>query len=468
MTLGNNETTPMLPRRQSSNHWNKLKHKTMILRTLLVLGVLAGLVVGIAALQFWHPGAPSPPPFNDNDEWHQALDALAQDAKGCVDGLPRVPGEQYIDRQNRLFDTMQQEGVFAYVMEPSSTFLYYTNLTWTRTERPFLVVFTDDRQMTIITPAFEATRAKEQWIKANLPAGINPSMVEWVEHGSAFDTVRDVLKSHHSQSQAIQIEPTTRYFIAEGIRASVDHSVHIASQTLQQLRMVKTQEEIAIIQCTNRISVRAIETLQHHGIHIGMSEQMIAQRMIEALHRVGLTETWVLALVDANAAFPHGQPGKPHDVTPSSLILIDAGGKLYDYQSDVTRTFFIDPAAANHTIKAAWRSVRNAQQAVLDNIKAGDSCAHVDLTARNLISDAGWGDAFTHRLGHGIGLEMHEEPFMNQGNTNCFLKPGFTFTVEPGIYVPGEFGVRLEDIFLVNEHGSLDLLTDSLATDPWA
>jgi Xaa-Pro aminopeptidase len=217
-----------------------------------------------------------------------------------------------------------------------------------------------------------------------------------------------VLKSHHSQSQAIQIEPTTRYFIAEGIRTSVDHSVHVASLTLQQLRMVKTQEELAIMRCANQITARAIGTVQHHGIHIGMSEQTIEQRMTEALHRVGLTETWVVALVDANAAFPHGQPGKPHDVTPSSLVLIDTGGQLYDYQSDTTRTFFIDPAAVNHTIKAAWRTVHNAQQAVLDNIKKGDSCAHVDLTARNLISDAGWGDAFTHRLGHGIGLEMHE------------------------------------------------------------
>lgn len=437
---------------------------------MLVLGILAGLVVGIWALQSGRPGAPPPPPSEDNDGWHQALDALAQDAKGCVDALSRVPGDQFIDRQNRLFDTMQQEGVFAYVMEPSATLLYYTNLTWSRTERPFLVVFTDDRQMTIITPAFEATRAKEQWIKANLPAAIRPTMVAWVEHGSAFDTVRDVLDSHNSHSQAIQIEPTTRYFIAEGIRASVKshHSVHVAGLTLQQLRMSKTQEELAIMRCANQITARAIGTVQHHGIRVGMSEQTIEQRMVEALHRVGLTETWVVALVDANAAFPHGQPGKPHSVTPSSLVLIDTGGQLYDYQSDTTRTFFIDPAAVNHTIRAAWQTVHQAQQAVLDNTKQGDSCARVDLTARDLISDAGWGDAFTHRLGHGIGLEMHEEPYMNQGNTNCFLKPGFTFSVEPGIYVPGEFGIRLEDIVVVNEHGSLELLTDGLAVDPWA
>ncbi|KAI8330761.1 peptidase M24, structural domain-containing protein [Chlamydoabsidia padenii] len=445
----------------------------MLLRTLLVLGLLTGLAIGVWALQCGHSPSSSP---SSQDHWKQALAELTQDAT-CVNDLGRVPGSQYIDRQARLAKTMRQEDVFAYVMEPSPTMLYYTNLTWSRTERAFLVLFTltnsttaTGLDMTIITPLFEQTRAKEQWIKANLPSAIKPTMVAWVEHGSPFDTVHKVLEQHPdwSTSSTLQIEPTTRYFIAEGLRTTLQAKVALASPAIQQLRMIKTSEEIAIMRCANQITVRAIDTVQRHGIQVGMTEQAIESRMVEALQQVGLVNTWVVALVDANAAFPHGQPGQPHHVKPTSLVLIDTGGELYDYQSDTTRTFFLDPPAVNHTIRDAWMTVRNAQQAVLDHRKQGDSCANVDLTARHLITKAGFGHYFTHRLGHGIGLEMHEDPYMNQGNTDCTLQPGFTFSVEPGIYVPGEFGIRLEDIVVVNQHGDLELLTDGLALDPWA
>jgi Xaa-Pro aminopeptidase len=121
----------------------------------------------------------------------------------------------------------------------------------------------------------------------------------------------------------------------------------------------------------------------------------------------------------------------------------------------------------NQTIEDAWYLVRRAQENVLNRVGSGTSCAQVDLTARQIIDKAGYGDYFGHRLGHGIGLQMHEKPYMNQGNVDQYLVPGMTFSVEPGIYVTNEFGIRLEDIVVVSEDGKLELLTKGLAQNPW-
>ncbi|ORZ19402.1 peptidase M24, structural domain-containing protein [Absidia repens] len=488
-----NETTPFLQNKQGANHWNKLKQRSMLIRTALVFAVLAGLVCGIWALQL-HNGH-----MEKRPTWAQDMADLEAASDACLSTISRVPGDQYVQRQNRLAKTLHEEGTFAYIMEPSAAMVYYTNMTWSRTERAFLVVFTLNNNnkgeqppsldMTIVTPLFEETRAKEQWAKANLPASVDPTMVSWVEHGSPFATVLEVLLGRgydQDTSGVIQIEPTTRYFIAEGIRSELEDdggAVAVASGAVQRLRMAKTKEEIDIMRCANQLTERAIRVVKSH-VAIGMTEADIEVKMTEALGVAGLIKTWVVALVDDNAAFPHGQPGKINRVGTNSLVLIDTGGELYDYQSDTTRTFFMGQnenddnkvahmmatgggGGGNKTIQEAWYTVRQAQEAVLTQMKQGHSCAEVDLTARAVIEQAGWGDYFTHRLGHGIGLEMHEDPYMNQGNTQCILQPGFTFSVEPGIYVPTEFGIRLEDIVVVNQDGHLELLTKGLAGDPW-
>jgi Xaa-Pro aminopeptidase len=122
----------------------------------------------------------------------------------------------------------------------------------------------------------------------------------------------------------------------------------------------------------------------------------------------------------------------------------------------------------NQTIEDAWYLVRRAQENVLNRIGNGMTCAQVDLTARHVIEEGNFGKYFTHRLGHGLGLQMHENPYMNQGNTEQYLAPGMVFSVEPGIYITNEFGIRLEDPVFVREDGKLELLTNGLAQNPWS
>lgn len=335
----------------------------------------------------------------------------------CAD-IKAIQPSEYIERHTRLAETLPEGS--ALVMEPGPTMLYYTNIEWSLSERPFLVVLqrpnnSSDITTTVVTPMFEATRAAEAIQEAKLPKEISVKVVEWIEHGSPYETAAELLQD----ASHVFVEPGVRLFVYDGLAdiLSLQHGVvtTMASRALQTLRMVKSPAEIAIMRCANRATVAAAKQVRHH-VKPGMTEADIATLVTKALTTAGLTKTWVLALVDENAAFPHGEPGATKRVTDHSTVLIDSGGELLGYQSDVTRTFFIDNGdrnSHNQTIVDAWYLVKNAQKAVLLDAHAGSTCAQVDLAARHVIDQAGYGRYFTHRLGHGIGEEMHEEPYVS-------------------------------------------------------
>ncbi|KAI9254617.1 peptidase M24, structural domain-containing protein [Phascolomyces articulosus] len=456
------EITPLVG--QSGNqrrHWSNVNKKTMFVRWAVIFSLLAALSGGVWALQSLFHQAPAPKRSPPN------FDSL----RGYCAKTNAIQPNEYIKRQKKLAATLDESS--AYVMEGGPTMLYYTNIKWGLSERPFLVVLTRDAthdhgiRTTVLTPMFEATRAVEAIKSANLPEEIQPDVVEWIEHESPYKVAAEQVLTNVS---TIYIEPTTRTFIFDGLAkatSSKDVSVEIASRSLQTLRMVKSSAEIDILRCVNHATEKAIRLVRSY-VEVGMTESDIATIMTHALTTAGLTNTWVLALIDENAAFPHGEPGQTKRIGKDSTVLIDTGGELLGYQSDTTRTFFLgNREDHNQTIVDAWYLVKQAQQSVLKNGHAGSSCAEIDLSARRVITTAGYGRYFTHRLGHGIGEEMHEEPYMNQGNTELALEPGMTFSVEPGIYVPHEFGIRLEDIVVVNEQGQLEVLTSGLADNPW-
>lgn len=337
----------------------------------------------------------------------------------CAD-IKAIQPSEYLERHARLAETLPEGG--ALVMEPGPTMLYYTNIEWSLSERPFLVVLqraannnNSSITTTVVTPMFEATRAVEAIQAAKLPKEIAINVVEWIEHGSPYETTAELLQD----ASHVFVEPGVRLFVYDGLAdiLSQQHGVvtTMASRALQTLRMVKSPAEIAIMRCANRATVAAAKKVRHH-VKPGMTEADIASLVTQALSTAGLTNTWVLALVDENAAFPHGEPGATKRVTKHSTVLIDSGGELLGYQSDVTRTFFMDNEdrnSHNQTIVDAWYLVKNAQKAVLHDAHAGSTCAQVDLAARHVIDRAGYGRYFTHRLGHGIGEEMHEEPYVS-------------------------------------------------------
>ncbi|ORY98949.1 peptidase M24, structural domain-containing protein [Syncephalastrum racemosum] len=449
------EIAPILPSQQNpkgqaSRRWGKVNNKTMCMRVIVVFSLLLGLAGGVWVLQLV---------FQQTNPEFGGL-------HGYCSKIQPIQPIEYSDRLHRLAATLD-EGE-AYVMEPGPTLTYYTNIAWSLSERPFVVILRKDTRQptgihtTIVTPLFEATRAEEALHDAALPSDIDVKIVSWIEHASPYEIIAEQLPD----VRTVYVEQNIRLFIYTGMEQA-GLPVQVASRALQTLRMVKSPAEIAILRCVNHVTELAIRKVRPHVIP-GMTEADIATLMERALHQAGLTNTWVLALVDENAAFPHGEPGATKRVTPTSTVLIDTGGEFLGYQSDTTRTFFLgDSKHHNQTIVDAWYTVRKAQEQVLTHVEAGISCADVDLTARKVIDDAGLGAYFTHRLGHGIGEEMHEEPYMNRGNIDLSLKPGMTFSVEPGVYVAKEFGIRLEDIVMVNEEGRLELLTSGLAANPW-
>ncbi|KAG0174219.1 hypothetical protein DFQ28_000013 [Apophysomyces sp. BC1034] len=442
------EFTPLLTNNYRYG-WRRFDIKTMLLRVAVALSVLGALASGI-----WLLLAVTWSDFSS--------------LEGYCDAIPPIQPAEYVERQRRLARVLEAENADSLVTEPGPTMMYYTNISWSLSERPFLVILRLDDSMpsgirtVVVTPAFEATRAHEAVKRANLSEAIAPVFTEWLEHQSPYEEVRLVLEDSR---QKIFIEPNVRLFVEKGISNVLDN-VHMAPRAIQTLRMVKSPSEIDIMRCVNHATEEAIRLVRKR-IRPGMTEGNVADLMEEALHKAGLTNVWVLALVDENAAFPHGEPGKARIVSNTSMVLIDTGGEFLGYQSDTTRTFLMSPRGYNKTIEDAWYTVRRAQENVLNRITAGQSCAEVDLTARRVIEKAGYGEYFTHRLGHGIGEEMHEEPYMNKGNTALRLQPGMTFTVEPGIYIPRRFGIRLEDVVVVNQQGKLELLTAGLARNPW-
>ncbi|EIM87180.1 Creatinase/aminopeptidase [Stereum hirsutum FP-91666 SS1] len=306
-----------------------------------------------------------------------------------------------------------------------------------------------------------------------------------------------------------------RLFIAQGLVASglevVPYSYTAAYALVKQL---KSPREIALLRAVNTLTITAIRAVHNclpsflslpsardrtstpffsrffHATGLStpkakhskasISELELSLTLDEVMRRgAGMDPFFDLVLFGPNAACPHCSSSPDVILNPDEdMILIDVGSHLYGYSSDVCRTFFASSNSSSYRSSSStkmeleeklsiWSTVLDAQAAAIHALSLPDATASsIDLAARGVISDAGYGVYFTHRLGHGIGIKAHEPPYLNKGNTGTVLKPGMVFTAEPGIYIEGVFGVRHEDIILITEDG-VDILSGVLPTSPW-
>lgn len=217
--------------------------------------------------------------------------------------------------------------------------------------------------------------------------------------------------------------------------------------------MIKSPVELDRLRRANEATKAALARVAPL-ITPGMDEVEIAALARAAQEAAGLEDVWVLALVGASAAYPHGARTRAVAVE-GGLVLVDTGGFLHGYASDITRTFPVG-TLEDPDQRRAYAAVRSAQDAALAKILPGQPAHEADDAARAVLAEAGFGadyERFTHRLGHGIGLAVHEAPYLRRGNPRV-LRPGMTMSNEPGVYVPGAFGVRIEDIVAVTEAGA--------------
>lgn len=357
----------------------------------------------------------------------------------CADAVPITPAE-HAERRARAQAALRAAGQSALIVEAGASLEYFTGVPWHRSERPLLLVLPADGPHTIVGPSFEQHTLRERTGDVALRL--------WSEHSSPYAAVAELLPGPQ-----VAVEPWTRLFVLEGLRQAVPKASFIdGGAIVRGCRTLKSPAELALLRRASEATKAALRRVAPH-VRAGMREPELAALVESAQQAAGLQHTWALVLFGSNAAFPHGTRGERR-LAAGELVLVDCGGALHGYQSDVTRTWPF--GQVTDEARRAWDAVSRAQTAALAAIRPGQPCGAADAAARAVITDAGYGPDdrfFTHRLGHGIGLETHEDPYLVRDDPTI-LAPGMTMSNEPGIYVPGKFGVRLEDIVVVTATGS--------------
>jgi Xaa-Pro dipeptidase len=229
--------------------------------------------------------------------------------------------------------------------------------------------------------------------------------------------------------------------------------VAAALDLVVELRGRKDNHELAIMRKVNELTQVGIAAAARE-VRPGMTGRDISRLMRRAQSKLGLSGIWDLSLIGEAAAYPHGGYGD-RQVEDGDVILVDTGGDLHGYKSDNTRSWVLG-GKPSEEVRKVWNLVRDAQKAAFDAMRPGDPCGNVDRAAREVITRGGYGpgyEYFGHRLGHGIGMEGHEDPYFD-GGSRVRMASGMTFSNEPGIYIYGSFGIRLEDIVVVTDTGA--------------
>ena len=276
----------------------------------------------------------------------------------------------------------------------------------------------------------------------------------WNEADSPFDTIAKGLRDRGLSAGVIAVEPTVRFFIVDGVRrASKELDVVSGDALVRTCRLLKSPAELALMQTASDVTIEALRRV-HARVEKGMKGTDIASLMDGFTTALGGSPEFSLVLLNEASAYPHGS-ATPQEVREGSVILMDCGCSVFGYQSDISRTWlFGEPSAKQRTV---WNTVKSGQEIVLQTAKLGIAVGRIDDAVRDYYEAQGWGPAYKlpglpHRTGHGIGLDGHEAPYLVHSDATP-LQVGMCFSDEPGIYVPGEFGVRLEDCWHMTAEG---------------
>ncbi len=355
-----------------------------------------------------------------------------------------------IDKARRL---MRANSLGAIMLTGGTSLRYFTGITWGLSERIFTVVLPRSGQPFVVTPAFEDGRTREQLALGPLDS---TEVLTWEEHENPSQLVASGLRARGLSSGRLGVEETVRFVFSDGVSAAAP-ALTIASATpvTAGCRTVKDEHELELMRLASAVTFKAYEAA-YHALEEGMTQNDFSGLVSAAHERLGFSGGAGVQ-VGEFSALPHGSV-TPQVIREGSILLIDGGCGVEGYRSDISRTFVL--GRATDRMKQIFDIEFAAQTAALRAAGPGVECQAVDAAARKVIVDAGFGPDykhFTHRVGHGMGMDGHEWPYLVRGNT-LPLAPGMTFSDEPGIYLPGEFGVRLEDDMVITESGA-ELMT---------
>jgi Xaa-Pro dipeptidase len=353
-------------------------------------------------------------------------------------------------RQERARQLMHENNLSAIVLTEGTSLNYFTGIRWWGGERLFAMVMPAKGESFYVSPAFEEGRAREQI--AQSPDGSGADVRIWQEDESPYQRVAQGLSDRGIVGGVIGIEETVKFVFSDNLRKAASGATFTsATPVTAGCRMIKSAHEIELMRLASHVTLTAYQAT-HSALKVGMTHHEVAA-LVEAAHRQLGFEGDALVLLGEFSAFPHGSV-TPQVIREGASILIDGGCKVEGYESDITRTFVI--GKASDKMKQVFDIVHRAQSAALAAARPGAECGSVDAAARKIISDAGYGPDykyFTHRLGHGLGMEGHEWPYLVRGNSKK-LEANMTTSNEPGIYIRGEFGVRLEDDMHITGNGA--------------
>jgi Xaa-Pro dipeptidase len=365
---------------------------------------------------------------------HEAVPISAEERAGRIEKARRI---------------MVDRGINGLMLTGGTSLVYYTGIGWGLSERLFSIVIPVNGQAFLVCPAFEEDRAREQLQGGPLE---DTEVLTWHEHESPYDLVAGGLKSRGLGTGRLGVEETVRFGFSDGV-AMAAPALTLTSGTpiTAGCRGVKDEHELALMTLANEVTLTAYKAA-YESLEEGMTQGDF-RALVSQAHSLQGFSGGAGVQVGQYSALPHGSV-TPQVIEEGSILLIDGGCGAEGYRSDISRTFLL--GEPTDKMRQVFDIELRAQKAALDAAAPGVPAQNVDAAARSVIEEAGYGPEytyFTHRVGHGIGMDGHEWPYLVKNNTMA-LEPGMTFSDEPGIYIPGEFGVRLEDCMYITQDGA--------------
>jgi len=415
-------------------------------------------------------------PSRNREETSSPLPPSIASLRSMKDQAKPITAEEHTARQEKARQLMQANHFDALLLMEGTSLDYFAGVRWGGGERLFALLLPAKGRALCVCPAFEEGRAREQL--AASPEGNNADVRTWQEDQNPYQLLAQGFNDLGISTGTLGVEERVRFVFSDGIaKACPQLKITSGTPVTAGCRMVKSEHELELMSLANKVTLTAYHAA-YQAVREGMTRPQLEQLIVAANERLGFPGE-VDIDIGENSSFPHGSI-VPQVIREGTLVLIDGGGPVEGYQSDISRTFVF--GKASDKMKKAFDIVHRAQAAALKMARPGVECQAVDAAARKVITDAGYGskariysqrvgqgtpeekeitDApnradykfFTHRVGHGIGMDGHEWPYLVRGNTTLLAR-NMTFSDEPGVYIPGEFGVRLEDDMHITENGA--------------
>src|SRR6184192_1745337 len=355
---------------------------------------------------------------------------------------PSLSPEVFARRLDRARAELKARGLRCLIATPGTNYEYLTGYNPGRSERLIALILPVDGVPAVVCPSFEVERIKRHSVIADAPG--------WEEQDDPYGLVRDTVRRLAPRAGTIALESSTGYQSALRLAAALSGWKFVdAAPVTERLRIVKAPEEVALIRRAIEITQGAMAAT-FGQLAVGMTERDVARLLSREMQQRG-AEGGGLVQFGPSSALPHGGPAAAA-LARETVVLIDCGCRVTGYESDITRTIWFGDSPSDE-FKKVFNLLHDAQTAAMQlGRPLYTPCQEMDRAARKVISDGGYGPCFTHRLGHGLGMDGHEPPYLVEGNETR-LEPGMVFTIEPGIYQLGKFGVRIEDDCLMTDTG---------------